>query len=243
MLLGTPPMLHRVVIAALAVAAWTLPHAACGGAQQKVEIDPPPLAMTRATLSGPLCEAEVCRCRDDEAPGDGGAGAPDDPAVKRFEFRVGPAANPLWVTVDGQVLYKSEQRALDCFYLDLRPGKHQVVLRASRDGGLSAAFSVSEYGAATRSWYETFRFSCGSPGTCSHDEIDEEKARYAGYGRGVHDPCGSVKVRDIAWDTGRAPDNLHPSDVQLELTLDVYKFPPRFPHGAGQCPSSLGEQE
>jgi hypothetical protein len=234
------PMLRRVVLLALAM---TLPHAACGGAQQQVEIDPPPMAMTRATLSGPLCEAEVCQCRDDQQPADGGAGAPDVPGVKRFEFRLGPAANPLWLTVDGMVLYKSEQRALDCFYLDLRPGPHKVTLRASRDGGLSAAFSVSEYGATAKSWYDTFRFSCGSPGACAHDELDEEKARFASYGRGVHDNCGSVKVKDIAWDTGRAPDNVHPSDLQLELTLDVYKFPPRFGKGADQCPSSMGEQD
>jgi hypothetical protein len=239
----SPTMLHRVVLSLAAVlAGWVLPTA-CGGAQQQVTIDPPPLAMTRATLSGPLCEAEVCQCRDEAQPADGGAGAPDAPGVKRFEIRVGPAANPLWVTVDGMVLYKSEQHATDCFYLDLRPGPHKVSLRAQREGGLSAAFQISEYGPATRSWYETFRFSCGSPGMCAHDEMDGEKERYGGYARGVHDACGSVKIKDIAWDTGRAPDNVHPSDLQVELTLDIYSFPPRFPHGDGRCPSSLGAQD
>ena len=59
----------------------------------------------------------------------------------------------------------------------------------------------------------------------------------------VKGTCFAVKVKDIAWDTGRAPDNVHPSDLQLELTLDVYKFPPRFATGADQCPSSMGEQD
>ena len=213
----------------------------CGGSQkQQVEIDPTPAPMTRATLSGPLCEADVCKCRDENEPADGGAGEPEGEGVKRFEVKVGPAANPLWVSIDGMVLYKSEQRALDCFYVDLKPGQHKVALRGSRDGGLSAAFSVSEYAVSTKSWYDTFHISCGSPGMCAHEELDEEKARFASYPKGVHDRCGSVKVKNIAWDTGRAPDNVHPSDLQLELTLDIYNFAPKLPHGSEQCPTFGG---
>jgi len=212
---------------------------ACGGSPppHEVAIKPPPEPMTRATLSGPLCQTDTCRCRDAKAPADGGAGVPE-PGRKRFEVHVGPGANPLWVTIDDMVLYKSQEHAEECFYVDLAPGTHKLVFRASHAGGVSAALDVSEYGAATKSWYETFRFNCGSPGVCANEDMDAEKARYATMPRGVHDACGSVKVQDLAWDTGTSPDQAHPEDVQLELTLNVYKFAPKHPHGSDQCKQS-----
>ena len=232
------------VISALVSAALT-GALACGGATpQQVTIQPPPAPLTRATLSGPLCEADVCTCRDENEPADGGAGEPETEGVKRFEVKVGPAANPLWVQVDGMVLYKSEQRATDCFYLDLRPGPHKVVLRGSRDGGLSAAVTISEYAAGTKSWYQSFQFSCGSPGMCSHDELDGEKARFATLAReqkGVHDRCGSVKVKGISWDTGRSPDQQYPNELLVRATLDVYKFVPDRPHG-DDCSKKQAEE-
>ena len=33
------------------------------------------------------------------------------------------------------------------------------------------------------------------------------------------------------WDTGKAPDNQHPSELLVRLTLDVYKFLPTKAHG------------
>jgi len=225
-------MRHRLVSALCVV----IPAVACGGGRKgpQVVIAPPPEPLTRATLVGPLCEAEVCRCRDADAPGDGGAGQPGD-GVKRFEVRVGPSEHELWVTVDDMVLFKSRARAEDCFYLDLGPGEHRVGLRASHPGGISAAVAVSEYGATTASWYDSFRFSCGSPGVCSHEELDDYKASLGVYQRGVHDPCGSVKIKNLTWDTGVAPDQLHPDDLQLGLVLSIYKFVPDKPHGDRSC--------
>lgn len=210
--------------------------AACGGGSSlhTITIAPPPEPMTRATLVGPLCMAEVCTCRDPDVPGDGGAGDPEG-GVKRFEIRVGPSPHALWVTVDDMVLYKSEARAEDCFYVDLPAGDHPVTLRAHHPGGISAAVSISEYAPATTSWYETYRFSCGVPGACAHDELDDYKASLARYPRGIHDPCGSVKVKGLTWDTGVAPDQLHPDDLALGLTLDLYDFAPKKPHGDPSC--------
>ena len=217
-------------------AALLLSGAACGGSkQQQVTIDPPPPPSTRATLAGPLCgNGQTCTCRDENAAADGGVGEPAA-GLKRFELRVGPAANAVWVTVDDMVLYKSEQRASECFYVDLAPGDHKLGMRAHNVGGLGAAVTVREYGAAAKSWYDTIAFSCGSPGACSNQELDQEKASLAGAPHGVHDLCGSVKVKGLAWNTGREPDAEHPEDLQVELVLQIYKRLPDKPRGDPTC--------
>lgn len=219
-----------------AAAALALALAACSGSERpQVTIAPPPPPVTRAVLAGPLCgDHGACTCRDESAAADGGAGVPD-PAHKRFELRLGPTDNDLWATVDDQVLYKSKERATDCFYLDLAPGEHRVTLRASRPEGTQAAIAVSEYGPAAASWYHTFRFACGVPGVCSHDELDELKAAYRQVVGGIHDACGSVKVKKIGWDTGVAPDQVHPQDVAVTFTLDIYEFRPGKPSGDTTC--------
>jgi hypothetical protein len=218
--------------------------AACGGTQQQqVTIDPPPAPATRATLAGPLCQdGQTCPCRDESAPGDGGAGAPAE-GLKRYEFRVGPASNAVWVTVDDMVLYKSEQRASECFYVDLAPGDHKVGMRAHQQGGLGAAVTIREYGAAAKSWYDTIRFACGAPGACSNAELDQEKADLAQAPHGVHDLCGSTKVKGLAWNTGREPDAEHPEDLQVELTLQIYKRLPDKPKGDPTCAKRITQEQ
>lgn len=222
-------------VAMLRTAAFALVLVACSGPTHphQVTIAPPPAPTTIATLAGPLCTGQTCTCRGPDAPVDA-AGTPD-PGVKRFEFRVGPSEHDLWVTVDDMVLYKGVARAEDCFYVDLGAGDHAVGLRAHHGGGLSAAVAISEYAPATASWYQTYRFACGVPGVCSHDEIDAYKASLAQYRRGIHDPCGSVKIKNVTWDTGVAPDAMHPDDLALGLTLDVYDFAPKHPHGDPAC--------
>ncbi len=63
---------------------------------------------------------------------------------------------------------------------------------------------------------------------CSFDELRGKKQEYADP---KQDKCGSVKVKGLTWDTGRSPDQLHPSELAVKATLDVYKFVPDRPHG------------
>ena len=223
---------------------WTWLMAAiagCGGARSTdtgtganhlgADLGSVPARMTRGVLSGPLCQDTECSCRDEGAPDDGGAGTPAD-GRKRFELRIGPAANEMWVSLGDNLYYKSAERATACFYVDLTPGETPVAIRASHNGGLSAAVSISEYGVNSKSWYQTFQFTCGAPGVCSYDELDSNKATYQKFARGLHDACGSVRVQKLNWNSSEAADQVHPNELGVTLALNIYKFLPSKPHGS-----------
>ena len=206
----------------------------CAGSVQQIEIGPPPAKETHAVLAGNLCQAGHCQCRD--GGGDGGAGVPNDSAHKRFEFHLGPTPQELWLTINGQaVLYKSPERADACFYVDLPTGAQHVELRASNPDGVSVALQVRELGSKTLSWYDTFQFACGSPGVCSFEELESQKASYTGRSKNLFDRCGTTKVKGITWDHGKAPDQLHPSELVVRFTLDIYKHAAFKEHGDDTC--------
>lgn len=208
--------------------------AACGGpARSQIAIGPPPPRDTHAVLAGGLCLDNRCTCRTEG--GDGGAGVPQVADHKRFELHLA-SAHDLWVTIDGTaVLYKSPERADACFYVDLSTGSHQVELRASNPDGVSAGLEIHELGTRTHSWYDTFAFSCGVPGVCSFEDLDANKARLAATKNHVFDPCGTVKIKGITWDHGKAPDQIHPSELVVRLTLDIYRFAAWKEHGDATC--------
>jgi hypothetical protein len=213
--------------------------AACGGDRKMIAIGPPPAKATTGPLAGPLCTGEACTCMA----GAEQAGVPEGAGLKRFEIRLGPTPHDLWATLPGRVLYKSPERPEMCFYVDLAPGTHPIELRASQATGVSAAISISELGAKTRSAYATFRFSCGSPGgVCSFEELDGKKAEYRRASNNAHDPCGSTKVKQVVWDTGRSPDQLVPSELAMRLVLHVYKFEPDKAHGDPSCGEGDGRR-
>lgn len=199
--------------------------AGCGSSGHQIAIGAPPGKVTEAVLAGPLCSGDHCKCRT----GAEDAGVPTDDK-KRFEIRL-KSAQPLWAEVRGNKLYKNAEQPETCFYVDLPAGDSPVELRASDPNGVSAEWTISELGTQTKSWYDTFRFECGNPGVCSFEEIDAKKAEFAGYKRGLRDACGSTRIKGVSWDTGKAPDNQHPSELLVRLTLDVYKFAPDKPHG------------
>jgi hypothetical protein len=206
---------------------------ACAGAgRTQVGIGPPPPRETHAVLAGALCQDNLCRCRRDE-PGDGGVGVPDT-GRKRYEIRL-TSPQELWVTINRQaVLYKSPERVEDCFYVDLASGAQDVELRASNPDGVSVGLQIHEFGPRTRSWYDTFAFRCGVEGVCSFEELEAQKAGYAGK-HNLFDRCGTTKIKGLSWDHGKAPDQLHPSELVVRLTLDIYKFAAWKPHGDDTC--------
>jgi hypothetical protein len=197
----------------------------CGGDRHQIAIGPPPAHQTEGAFAGPLCSGDRCKCRS----GADDAGEPPE-GYKRFELRL-KSAQQLWATIGTNHLYKNAEAPETCFYVDLPSGDTPVELRASDPNGVSAEWTISEYGSKPKSWYDTFRFECGNPGVCSFEEIDSRKEEYSTMKRGLHDPCGSTKLKAVSWDTGKAPDNQHPSELLVRLTLDVYKFLPEKAHG------------
>lgn len=216
--------------------------AACSGpSRPQIAIGPPPPRDTHAVLAGGLCQDNRCTCRADEA-GDGGVGVPDTKERKRYEVRL-TSPHELWVTINGaSVLYKSPERALACFYVDLPTGAQQVELRAKNPDGVSAALQIHELGTRTRSWYDTFAFACGVPGVCSLEELEAGKAEYVGDKRHRSDPCGTTRVKGISWDHGEAPDQVHPSELVVRLTLDIYRFAAWKRHGDRTCGEGGGRR-
>ena len=206
--------------------------AACSGGAQNVAIGPPPPKQSTGSFAGPLCDYNgVCKCKEDGQD----PGVPDNPAHKRFELRLGPSAQELWATVHGNVLYKSGEKAEECWYVDLPTGDVPIELRASSPGGVSAAWSIAELGTQTKSWYDTFRFNCGSPGVCAFDDLDNFKREFNALPNRVRDQCGSVKIKGVTWDTGKSPDAMHPDELAVHVHLEVYKRAPDKPHGDASC--------
>lgn len=202
---------------------------ACSGSRSQIEIGPVPARETTGVLAGPMCQGDQCTCAKTAAE----AGTPAG-NHKRFEVRLA-SAQELWATLPGHRLYKSPERAEACFYVDLAPGQHPIALRASDPNGVSAELEIRELGAAGKTKYQTFRFSCGHPGVCSFEDLDAAKVSYKAFQRGLHDPCGSTKIKGLSWDHGKAPDGAHPNELLVHVTLDVYTFQPEKPSGDPTC--------
>lgn len=202
----------------------------CSGGGSQIAIGPVPPKQTTGTLAGPLCKDDACACAKTEA--DAGVA---DAGRKRFEIRL-KSAQQLWLKLPGDMsLYKNVEKPEACFYVDLAPGEHPIALRASDPVGVSAEVVVREIGAKTGSFYDTFQFECGNPGACSFEELDALQAKYAQYKRGLHDKCGSTRIKNISWDHGKAPDGTHPSELLVRATLDIYKFEPWKKSGDETC--------
>src|SRR4051812_45815156 len=232
---GVPPAgpaAARWLARAAAVCAAAAGLACAGSGRTQVAIGPPPPRETHAVLAGALCQDNHCSCRGN-APGDGGVGYPDT-GRKRYEIRM-TSPQELWLTIDRQVvLYKSPERVEDCFYVDLPSGAQELELRASNPDGVAAGLQIHELGTRTRSWYDTFAFRCGLQGACSFDELEAQKAEFADK-HNLFDRCGTTKVKRLSWDHGKAPDQLHPSELVVRLTLDIFTFAAWKPHGDATC--------
>src|SRR5215208_2206337 len=176
---------------------WLCLLIGCSGGARQIEIGPPPAKMTQGVFAGPLCSGDTCKCATGAA--DGGAGVPEA-AQKRFEVRLN-SPNELWIKVGGNQMYKDAERVEACWYVDLPTGDTHVEMRAHQEHGVAATWSIKELGTKTKSYYDTLIFSCGNPGACSFDELDEKKALYKDP---KTDRCGSVKIRGLTWDTGRS---------------------------------------
>jgi hypothetical protein len=51
----------------------------------------------------------------------------------------------------------------------------------------------------------------------------------------VFDLCGTTKVKGISWDHGKSPDQLHPSELLVRMTMEILRFAAWKPHGDPTC--------
>jgi hypothetical protein len=204
---------------------WICLLLGCSGSAHQIEIGAPPAKATQGVFAGPLCHGAACGCRD--GGGDGGAGVPEQAGYKRFEIKLS-SPQQLWIKVRDNVMYKDAEKPDACFYVDLPSGDTPIEMRASDPNGVSAQWTIKELGTQTKSWYDSLSFNCGNPGVCSYDELDGKKAEYADP---KQDRCGSVRVKGLTWDTGKSPDQMHPNELLVRATLNVYKFEPSRAHG------------
>lgn len=206
--------------------------------------------------AGPRCPGGACRCRDvdpsgatlGESPYDSTdptaspEGAPAE-GMKRFELRTGRGGDDVQVTVEGRGTLHKNADTIEpqCGYIDLPPGEHRVRLRVKAQPGQVAVprLLIYEHGGKTHSWYGTFAMACGSGAVCTRPELADRTAELK-KPRGLFDPCGSVKASGVRYDSEHdAEDRI--TALDLEVTLKVYPFAPRFAHGASKCKGLSGE--
>jgi hypothetical protein len=77
---------------------------------------------------------------------------------------------------------------------------------------------------------------------CSLEELEANKPRYTGVKHQLFDRCGTTKVKAISWDHGKAPDQQHPSELVVRLTLDIYRFAAWKQHGDDTCGEGGGRR-
>ncbi len=164
--------------------------------------------------------------------------------MKRFELRIARGVDAVTILVDGRrALARGavDQPAEACAYLDLAPGKHALQWHEeakTAEIGIQPVLSIAEYGAAANAWYHTVEISCTTPEGCLKDDMHAAFEKLHAVPRGLHDPCGSTRVLQLAWHAEHSP-SVKLEDAVVDLTLDVYKFAPTHPPGSADCRHTL----
>jgi hypothetical protein len=203
---------------------------------------PPP------TLAGARCTAPLgdgvpqgaCRCRK---PGDDTESQPPADGQKRLEIRLSVLGGEGVLDSPTVGHFTASGVADTCYYVDVpagsRSGWNFVARAANPDTGLSPRLTVSEYGPKGPYWYEIFSFDCvGVGGKCDHAGVDAWTARLKTRKRGRIDPCGSLVVTGLDWETtgGLAQrDTGVYRDFTVRFDVEVKKFPTQFAPNSTEC--------
>jgi hypothetical protein len=197
-------------------------------------------------MSGDRCHGDTCTCRTVDDYNRGGLSEEKDvpEGQKRFEIRTGRGLDTVEVTVASKGTLKKSRELPEaaCGYVDLPPGKHHVHLHAkaaSETDGMVPALFLNEWSSRTHDWYDSFVFKCGGNGACTKDHLALWAETDGKKPRGIFDPCGASRIENVRWDGSYASD-VKVLEMDLEFDLDVYKFTPRFPHGAKTCKGTGG---
>lgn len=198
-------------------------------------VTPPPMTLAGARCSGGHCS---CRGTDDEP-----EKTPPADGQKRLELRLavdGGQATLASPTL-GQVTASGPQDA--CFYVDVPAGStHSFTFTAvpSRpDRGMGPRLTITEYGPKGPHWYKTLAVTCaGANARCDRDGADAWGRGLSTRKRGRLDPCGSMVVTGLKWDTSGSVagrDGGFFRDFMVTFDMEAKKFAPQFAPGSTEC--------
>jgi hypothetical protein len=244
------PMIRRVacllfpLVAACASGPRSSSPSGSSGQAEAVGPVDGPLKTAGARCSGPSCRCRPVDAHDRGTEGKSAVEGDIAPGTKRFEIRTGRGFDKTTITVGdrGSLKKDTTQTEPSCGYIDLPPGRHAVRLRVEaqdRNQGIHPRLLISEYGKESHDWYDTFAFACGGAQPCLKDDMPPFLDEVRRVQRGIFDKCGSTRVENVRWSVEHSPE-MTMEDLTLELTLHVYKFDPRFPHGAPNCRGLAG---
>ena len=197
-------------------------------------------------LVGARCPAgqASCRCRTT------GGGSADDaekepPAegFKRLEIRMSVHGGDGLLQSPTVGRFAAAGVNETCFYVDVPAGSKSSFRFMSRatdpDQGHAPRFSVSEYGPKGPYWYEILSVDCvGVNGKCDSPGAAAWSGRLKQRKRGRMDPCGSLVITGIDWETSGGlahRDNGYYRDFSVKFEAEVKKFPTQFAPHATEC--------
>ena len=200
--------------------------------------DPEPAAVK---LAGARCESTGCSCR---LAGDDAEKEPPAEGSKRLEIRL--SVDEGEGVLESPTLGKFSASGIreTCYYLDVPVGSKagfNFVGRASRpERGFTPRLTIAEYGPAGPYWYEIFSLECaGLSGRCDRPGADSWGAKIArNRKRGRNDPCGSVVVTGLGWETSGGQhdrDAGYYRDFVVRFDIDVKKFATQFAPHSTEC--------
>jgi hypothetical protein len=193
-------------------------------------------------LAGPRCRPDTgtCRCR---TRGDDAESEPPPEGYKRFEIRMSADGGQATLASPAFGTLTTTGAREACFYFDAPAGTtHEVTFTSRperREAGVTPRLAIAEYGPAGPYWYDVISVACvGADGRCTKAGATAWADRVRQQRRGRQDPCGSVVVSGLGWETSGAEDRrdggyLH--DFSVAFRFDVKRFAPQLPPNSPEC--------
>jgi hypothetical protein len=192
-------------------------------------------------LAGARCESTGCTCRQ---AGDDAEKAPPAVGIKRLEIRLSVDEGEGVLESPTLGRFSTGGMRETCYYLDVpdgaKAGFNFIGRAAHPERGFTPRLVVSEYGPAGPYWYEIFSLECaGVSGRCDRAGADAWGAKInRGRKRGRNDPCGSLVVTGLNWETSGGQhdrDGGYYRDFLVRFDIEVKKFATQFAPHSTEC--------
>jgi hypothetical protein len=199
-------------------------------------VTPPP----SIPLAGSRCTEGHCTCRT----GDGEPEkTPPAEGKKRLEIRMSADGGEALLDAAGLGRLNAHGPQEACFYVDVTAGSTQsftfTVVADSAQRGVGPHLAVAEYGPAGPYWYKTLDITCaGANAHCDRNGADAWGRGLATRKRGRLDPCGSMVVTGLGWETSGSEADRNGGffrDFIVRFDIEAKKFATKFAPGSTEC--------